>query len=207
MNTTIIMISILGLVVIGLSIKPIKKRIKILKEKSKAPKGIKVEKFDFKRIKKFDEESYINDMFDLYFKSIVNDEWKLSIHQGNSTFLFERNCEESDVKNMNHHRLKNADVILKMEFNYKFNDKEIMVFNSCVVYISTNSWSSVESVNYKGDIPLYVTSYLYNEYVKLRNDENDEVKKSIDNKISIFKHALGKSAQRDTKINDILNGN
>jgi hypothetical protein len=150
---------------------------------------------EFPKIEKFDKDEYINDTFISLFHSIqVDNEWKRDLY-GESIKFTKTHYEQKD------NNYTGLTIVVSIHFNYKFKSNKFTIESITL----KNETSYDSDYSYKGVAPDDVKSFLYEIYSKWINELNLKEKAKVDKSLSYIKTIIGKSAERDSKISNIIN--
>lgn len=183
---------ILGLIAVP-SIKLISENIKKKKEAATVGKVEVINEELMVEIDGFDEDEYTSKYFSIADHSISSstNEW--------STFLDYREISFSKKENDRH---DSPQLTMKIEYS---TEKGLFKVTRARLISSRGSYISDYSIHGNPSKELVTTSY--KKYVEWVNKKNEEKRAEIDSKLKTFQVVLGKAAERDMKLDELLNSN
>ena len=144
---------------------------------------------EFSSIQDFDEDDYINKIFDDIFHSIMNtDDWDYVI-----------NSYEISIKNRG--------LEVKVEYtdlhkHFRIKNLRLFVFQSTGMKAHFTNNSLI--FNYTDDLDIKFYKFVYNIYYKDKMEVNEKRKKKCDDVLLVVRESLGKSSIRDRKLDELL---
>ena len=152
----------------------------------------------------FDSDEYVNDLFNSVFHSIqVDTEWKREISYDKIVFKKEKMVSSYHKKD------------ISLTFSYRFEhvnrDKPSGILEPRTITIHDielrDGSSSYSRFNFKGQLSNEVKSFIYSVYALWKNKANAKLRAEADKSMADIKSVLGKSVERDEKLDKLLGKN
>lgn len=148
-------------------------------------------KAEFVAIDEFNEAEYIEKTFkDVIHSVMIEEDWETE--HGYEELVFKKSIRDNRVGS-----LRSNYVTLKVK--YELRGKKFKISN---LFLTANN-----TFSYKVDkLDLNQYKFFYNTYVDYINSKNEARKMTVDKSLELIRMAVGKDTIRDSKIDDILNG-
>lgn len=155
-------------------------------------KKVVVKEVDLVEIKEFDDDEYVREVFNSVFYSIQCDDWTKDISYDKIKFSKKKQTDRYNSKSVT------------IEFDYRFDsdkDYKKRIFTIKDVKLIDGSYTSF---HFKGELPIDIKKFLYDNYSDWVNKRNSQEKEKVDKSLANIKDVLGKASERGAKLDELL---
>lgn len=174
----------------GMAVLSFSKFIKSRPAKVKEPDAIDPSKME--EISDFDEREFTKTYFDKAMHAIQSeDDWRVKVD--NSELIFHKSIKSEDGRTQS--------VLVTSRYDFD-KEKKFKLRDTITVEGSNGSYSSEYRIY--GAPSKEIASFMYRKYMDWKNEINEKKKEEISKKLDSFKGILGKSVDRDRKLDQLL---
>lgn len=148
---------------------------------------------DMVEIDSFNKDKYVNDLFETIFYSIMTEVNDWSVLSDYKTYTYKKVKNSQYTKN----ELK---VVFEFDFERKSEDLP-RIFK--IKRISLEQ--GYDRYSFVGDFPTNIIRFVYTRYSSDKKRHNEMDKQKVDKSLESIKDIIGKSSQRASKIDELLN--
>ena len=174
----------------GMAVLSFSKFIKNKPVRVKEPDVIDPSKME--EISDFDEREFTKIYFEKAMHSIQSeDDWRVNVD--NSEIKFNKSIRSDD---------KTQSVIITTRYDFDKDSKKFKLRDTITVEGNNGTYGSDYRIY--GEPSTEVKSFMYKKYMDWKNEVNEKKKQEVSKKLESFKGILGKSVDRDMKLDQLL---